>query len=81
NALEPGWVPTKMGGPGAPDDIDAAPRTQAWLATSDDPQAVVTGKYFYHLKPRAAHPAASDEDVQQRLLAACARISGVPFSA
>lgn len=81
NALEPGWVPTKMGGPGAPDDMDAAPRTQAWLATSDDPEAVVTGKYFYHLKPRAAHPAASDEHVQQRLLAACARISGVPFSA
>src|SRR6204780_3282032 len=22
NALEPGWVPTKMGGPGAPDDMD-----------------------------------------------------------
>jgi NAD(P)-dependent dehydrogenase (short-subunit alcohol dehydrogenase family) len=20
NAVEPGWVPTKMGGPGAPDD-------------------------------------------------------------
>ena len=34
NALEPGWVPTKMGGPGAPDDIDAAHRTQVWLAVS-----------------------------------------------
>jgi hypothetical protein len=22
NSLEPGWVPTKMGGAGAPDDID-----------------------------------------------------------
>jgi hypothetical protein len=28
NALEPGWVPTKMGGPGAPGDLDAAPKTQ-----------------------------------------------------
>ena len=36
NALEPGWVPTKMGGPGAPDDMDAAHRTQVWLAVSDD---------------------------------------------
>src|SRR6201995_4180733 len=34
NALEPGWVPTKMGGPGAPDHLDAGPRTQAWLAVS-----------------------------------------------
>jgi len=81
NALEPGWVPTRMGGPGAPDDLDAAPRTQVWLATSDDPAALVTGAYFYHLQRRAAHPAASNEDVQQRLLAACARISGVAFPA
>ena len=25
NALEPGWVATKMGGPGAPDDLSLAP--------------------------------------------------------
>jgi len=79
NALEPGWVPTKMGGPGAPDDMDAAPRTQVWLATSDDAQALVSGQYFYHLQRRSAHPAASDPDVQRRLLAACAQISGVPI--
>src|SRR3954465_3091162 len=36
NALEPGWVPTKMGGPGAPDDMLKAPVTQAWLAVSND---------------------------------------------
>ncbi len=77
NALEPGWVPTRMGGPGAPDDMDAAPRTQVWLATSNDPKALVSGKYFYHLEPRAAHPAAADHEVQQWLLASCAQISGV----
>src|ERR1700684_1877613 len=38
-ALEPGWVPTKMGGAGAPDDLDQAHLTQAWLATSDDVEA------------------------------------------
>ena len=54
NALEPGWVATKMGGPGAPDDLDAAPRTQVWLATSDDPAAMVSGQYFYHLQRRGA---------------------------
>lgn len=79
NALEPGWVPTKMGGPGAPDDMDAAPRTQVWLATSDEPAAKVTGRYYYHLKPRNANPAAADASIQDHFLAECARISGVPF--
>jgi hypothetical protein len=59
--------------------MDAAPRTQVWLATSDEPQALVSGQYFYHQRRRAANPAASDQEVQQRLLDACARISGVPF--
>ena len=81
NALEPGWVATKMGGPGAPDDLDAAPRTQVWLATSDEPAARVTGKYFYHMKQRAPDPAASSETTQERLLAECARLSGVEFPA
>jgi NAD(P)-dependent dehydrogenase (short-subunit alcohol dehydrogenase family) len=81
NALEPGWVPTKMGGPGTPDDLAAAPKTQVWLATSDEPEAVVTGQYFYHQKRRASDPAASDEEIQDRLIAECARISGVPFPA
>ena len=43
NALEPGWVPTKLGGPRATGDLDAAHRTQAWLAASDDPAAAVSG--------------------------------------
>jgi NAD(P)-dependent dehydrogenase (short-subunit alcohol dehydrogenase family) len=77
NALEPGWVATKMGGPGAPDDLDAAPRTQAWLAVSDDAAARVSGQYFYHMKPRPTHPAADDPDVQDRLLDACERLSGI----
>ena len=81
NALEPGWVPTKMGGPGAPDDLDAAPKTQVWLATSDEPGARVSGQYFFHMKRRAADPAASTESVQDRLLAECAKISGVPVPA
>jgi NAD(P)-dependent dehydrogenase (short-subunit alcohol dehydrogenase family) len=81
NAVEPGWVPTKMGGPGAPDDLDAAPKTQVWLATSDEPGARVSGQYFFHMKRRAAETSASTESVQDRLLAECAKISGVPFPA
>src|SRR6266700_2774341 len=79
NALEPGWVPTKMGGPGAPDDLDAGAVTQVWLATSNDPEALISGQYFYHQKRRAAEPAARDVEIQERLIAECARISGVAF--
>ena len=79
NALEPGWVPTKMGGPSAPDDMDAAPRTQVWLAGSEDAAAKVSGEYFHHLRRRAADPAASNVALQDGLMDACARMSGVPF--
>jgi NAD(P)-dependent dehydrogenase (short-subunit alcohol dehydrogenase family) len=77
NALEPGWVATKMGGAGAPDDLDQGHRTQAWLAVSGDPGAMVTGKYFYHMKLRTPNPSARDTDRQEELLDACKRFSGV----
>lgn len=77
NALEPGWVATKMGGPRATGDLDAAHRTQAWLAVSDDPAANVTGQYFYHKQLRKPHGAAGAPGLQDRLLAECGRLSGV----
>jgi NAD(P)-dependent dehydrogenase (short-subunit alcohol dehydrogenase family) len=81
NALEPGWVPTKMGGRGAPDDMALAPQTQVWLAVSDDPAAKVSGEYFRYKRLRAALPAARDASLQDRLLEACARFSGVELPA
>jgi NAD(P)-dependent dehydrogenase (short-subunit alcohol dehydrogenase family) len=81
NSLEPGWVPTKMGGAGAPDDMEQAHLTQAWLAASDDPDARVTGRYFYHLRPLAPNPQAKDAALQDRLIAICADLSGVPLPA
>jgi NAD(P)-dependent dehydrogenase (short-subunit alcohol dehydrogenase family) len=77
NSLEPGWVPTKMGGAGAPDDMDQAHRTQVWLAAGDDPRADVTGEYFYHLKRRAANPQARDPVLQDHLLRICEELSGI----
>jgi NAD(P)-dependent dehydrogenase (short-subunit alcohol dehydrogenase family) len=79
NAVDPGWVPTKMGGSGATDDLDAGAETQAWLATSDDSEAMVSGEYFHHRKRRAPIAAARDEKIQERLIVECARVSGVPF--
>jgi NAD(P)-dependent dehydrogenase (short-subunit alcohol dehydrogenase family) len=80
NALEPGWVPTKMGGASAPDDMDQAHRTQVWLAVSNDPKALVSGKYFYHLRQRTADPAVDDIARQDRLLDICRQLSGIPLT-
>ncbi len=76
NALEPGWVPTRMGGPGAPDDLEQGAETQVWLAVGEDPAARVSGRYFYHRRPRQTHPAASDPEVQEGLLRACQELTG-----
>jgi len=81
NALEPGWVPTRMGGPGAPDDLSLAPVTQAWLAVSDDPAATVTAGYFYHQRPRQVHPAARDTAFQDQFLDYCASLTGIALPA
>jgi hypothetical protein len=70
-----------MGGRGAPDDMDQAHLTQAWLAAGDDPEADVTGRYFYHLKRMAPNPQADDPVLQDRLIAICEEISGVTLPA
>jgi NAD(P)-dependent dehydrogenase (short-subunit alcohol dehydrogenase family) len=77
NAVDPGWVPTRMGGRGAPDDLELGGDTQAWLAAGEDDAATTTGTYLYHRQQQQAHPAASDPTVQDALLAACAQLSGV----
>jgi NAD(P)-dependent dehydrogenase (short-subunit alcohol dehydrogenase family) len=79
NALEPGWVPTKMGGPSAPGDMSKAHLTQAWLAVSDDALARSSGEYFYHQQLRAPNSIARDVKVQDELIAECVGISGVAF--
>jgi NAD(P)-dependent dehydrogenase (short-subunit alcohol dehydrogenase family) len=79
NAVDPGWVATKMGGRGAPDNLDQGSETQAWLAVSQDPDAMVSGAYFYHRKRQRIHPAASDASIQDGLLAACEDLTGTPM--
>jgi NAD(P)-dependent dehydrogenase (short-subunit alcohol dehydrogenase family) len=78
NAVDPGWVATRMGGAGAPDDPDLGALTQAWLAVDDD-AATVTGGYFFHQRPGRTHPAVHDAALGARLADYCARISGVPL--
>lgn len=76
NALEPGWVATRMGGAGATGDLSKGHLTQAWLAVSEDALARSSGEYFYHQALRAPNPVSRDEATQEKLLRACARLSG-----
>jgi NAD(P)-dependent dehydrogenase (short-subunit alcohol dehydrogenase family) len=77
HAVDPGWVPTRMGGRHAPDDLRLGHLTQEWLVTSDDPRACATGGYWFHQERRPPHPAADDPAFQDRLLAELARATGV----
>jgi NAD(P)-dependent dehydrogenase (short-subunit alcohol dehydrogenase family) len=76
NAVDPGWVPTKMGGAGAPDDLTLGHQTQAWLAASNDAAARATGGYWYHRKQQKPAAAALDPDFQDRLIAKLAELTG-----
>jgi NAD(P)-dependent dehydrogenase (short-subunit alcohol dehydrogenase family) len=79
NAVDPGWVPTKMGGAGAPDDLEMGYLTQTWLAVSDDPAATVSGRYWYHRAPQVPAADASKPAFQDRLIAKLAESTGVPL--
>ena len=79
HAVDPGWVATKMGGPGAPVSVEEGARTQVWLAASQDKEVLVSGRYFHHLQPGSCHPAAADPAVQEKYLAVCGRLSGIAF--
>src|SRR5436305_704054 len=68
NAVDAGWGPTKMGGPGAPDDLRLGHLTQEWLASRDDPEARTSGGYWYHQRRREPAAGVHDELLQDELL-------------
>jgi NAD(P)-dependent dehydrogenase (short-subunit alcohol dehydrogenase family) len=75
NAVDPGWVPTKMGGRGAPDDLRLGHLNQEWLATSDDPDARTSGGYWHHQRRVEPHAAVRDRRFQDQLLEELARFT------
>ena len=77
NAVDPGWVPTKMGGPGATGDLEQGYRTQAWLAVSNDTAATVSGGYWYHRQRQEPAPQARDPAFQDQLMDRLAALTGV----
>ena len=80
NAVNPGWVPTRMGGPHAPDDLTMGHQTQVWLATSDDAAALASGKYWFHKQTRLPAEPVNDHTFQDALVAELARITGEPLA-
>ena len=81
NTLDPGWVPTRMGGQGAPDDLQKGYETQVWLAVSSDEKAKVSGRFFHHQKESRYNPEADDVLLQERFLELCREITGVALEA
>ena len=79
NAVDPGWVPTKMGGAGAPDNLEKGFQTQAWLAASQEDSVKVSGRYFFHKREARYLPVAGDVVLQEKLLELCEQITGVHF--
>ena len=77
NAVDPGWVPTRMGGAGAPDSLELGHVTQAWLAVSGDPEAQTSGGYWYHQRRREPAAVVRDVAFQDAVLEELARLTGV----
>ncbi|RYZ06097.1 MAG: SDR family NAD(P)-dependent oxidoreductase [Myxococcales bacterium] len=77
NSVDPGWVPTKMGGPNAPDDLRLGHLTQEWLATSDASEACTSGGYWHHQRRMEPHPSVNDVNFQDKLLDELARATGI----
>jgi len=79
NGVDPGWVPTRMGGPNAPDDLASGAATQAALAAPEPGSALedATGQLFRHLRLKQPNPRSLDEELQDRFLERCAEISGI----
>jgi NAD(P)-dependent dehydrogenase (short-subunit alcohol dehydrogenase family) len=76
NAVNPGWVPTRMGGTGAPDDPELGMQTQAWLAAGDDDATAVTGEYLFHQHRQPVPELARRPACQDALFEYCAELSG-----
>lgn len=79
NAVDPGWVPTRMGGKGAPGNLQKGYETQVWLAASNDENAKVSGRYFFHQKESRHNAEADDVRLQEELLNLCKEITGISF--
>lgn len=76
-SVDPGWVPTKMGGPSAPGRTEDGVDTFAMLVLGNGEEGWSRGGYFANSKERQSSAVSDDVQLQERLLAQLAEISGV----
>jgi NAD(P)-dependent dehydrogenase (short-subunit alcohol dehydrogenase family) len=77
NVVDPGWVRTRMGGQGAPIDIETGQRTQAWLAVSEEAAAMVSGRYWHHMRQELPARDVTEPTFQDELIAKLGEVTGV----
>lgn len=80
SAVDPGWVPTKMGGRSAPENLEQGHLTQTWLAASDDAEARASGHLWKHRERQTPASQALDAGFQAQLLQKLAAITGTKLS-
>jgi NAD(P)-dependent dehydrogenase (short-subunit alcohol dehydrogenase family) len=76
NAVDPGWIKTRLGGPDAWDSVDLGAETQVWLATSEAIAAAMTGQYFKRRESIDPNPVTQDIAARADLMAELERITG-----
>lgn len=77
NAVDPGWVPTRMGGKGAPDDLEAGAATQVALAADVEGQlSKLTGQYLHHMAISRPSEGTRNLQAQEQVLRLCAELTG-----
>lgn len=79
HSVDPGWVPTKMGGAGATGDIEESERLYVMLAEGEGEAAGRNGCFWENGKrePARSKECAYDEKAQDALLAKLEEITGV----
>jgi NAD(P)-dependent dehydrogenase (short-subunit alcohol dehydrogenase family) len=80
SAVDPGWVRTRMGGAGAPVDLETGARTQAWLAASHDPAALASGRYWHDMRQEQPASEALDFAFQDMLIEKLGALTGVALA-
>lgn len=77
NAVDPGWIKTNMGGPGAPDPVHLGAETPVWLVTSDHAVALASGQYVKRREVHVPNPVTGDTAARAALIAELERITGL----
>lgn len=76
-SVDPGWVKTKMGGPSAMDDLDAAVETFAMVCTGEGEAGNREVGHYYQMKQRSFREEAKDVETQEKLLKLLEKVTGV----